>query len=74
MSGVLLTYLSNVLGDSLTPDVATGWTKLLAITVDIVSSEIDPLTAEDVEAIEESWQMVTALAGPADLGTGLFRL
>ena len=42
-SGVLLAYLSAGLGDSLTPQMETAWTKFLDIMVNVVEEEMDHL-------------------------------
>lgn len=74
ISAVILADLAAILGESLTPAMATGWTKLLDTMVDIVSSELDPISTTDVRNIQKSFTLVANSASITDLGVGFFRL
>ena len=74
ISGVLLAYLSQGLGPSLTPEMVTGWTKFLTTMVDIVSTELDPLNVKEVKAVQDSFKLIGELGTLPDIGIGFFKL
>ena len=78
----MLSYVAAGLGDSLSPEMASSWTKLLDIMVTIVEGEIkgavderllkSVLTEVDIKAVEESFERFKTSASYKDLGVGFF--
>jgi hypothetical protein len=69
-----LAYLSQGLGPALTPEMVTGWTKFLTTMVDIVSTELDPLSVNEIKAVQDSFKLIGELGTLPDIGIGFFRL
>ena len=65
--GVLLVYLKQGLGPSLTPVMLSGLTKFMSTLVEIVSAELDPLSVKEVKAVQESFKLVGKLGTLPDI-------
>ena len=78
--GVMVSHISSQLGLNMTREMLIGWTHFMQVLVNIVEEELkadvtqEPLTEEDVKAIEDSFALVAASGSTKDLGIGFFRL
>ena len=80
---VLLSYVAAGLGESLSPEMASSWSKLLDTMVAIVEGEekgaVDDglresvLVEADIKAVEESFELFQNSASYKDLGIGFFK-
>ena len=79
---MLLSYVAAGLGDSLSSEMASSWTKLLDIMVSIVEGEMEgdvdeglkssAFTDVDIKAVEKSFELFKATATNKELGIGFF--
>ena len=80
---MLLSYVAAGLRESLSPEMASSWTKLLDTMVAIVEGEetvaVDDglrenvLFEADIKAVEESFELLRNSASYKDLGIGFFK-